>query len=659
MPDLRTKHSMKSSSSSIFNSFPLHLFGLKLLLITGICLFCKKEVFAARSLPMDQINDAAHSTQWRRLLHYDKSFLFGDRSLNDGKGFFFSRHGKTDLKAELIATLDAMNQIDIQMTELKIHPQCAFPARKRFLESIGLKLETAVECPELDRFKARFRNPQTLSVVFSTAYPNNPASMFGHSFLKFHSDSGSDLTDLGIDYAARVPPDEHPLAFIFFGIFGGYRGQWSTNSYHQKVKEYAQSENRDLWEYELNFTPEETLFLIEHIWELELNGHFDYFFFDENCSYHILAAIEAIKPDWNLTQHKIYVIPGESIKNLTDQPGAVRQVHFRPSAQTKWRNQIEKLPASQRALVRTAIQKRRLAGTESTEALSGLIAYMQFLDAKKKGKLTETERGFQQALWKERATRGPEPHFLKPEPPKPSTRPDFGHDAYSLTIEQTLRDRRDRSSLGSTTQLRIKSAYHDLLNRDEGFRKYSHIDFPAIQLQFDNDLNEFRIDEVNFLAITSMTPIEFDSKSFSWSFESGINTPRDYGCLSCRHGFLEGGIGASTNLWTHKQLAYLLFLGRPEISRPLGRGYRILTGAEFGMFFNSELNLKVQVGIRDLWDLTSPSISANRISTWFVRGAFYLDKNLELRFETELLRPEGRRDFRQVQNTLSLSFFFR
>lgn len=39
--------------------------------------------------------------------------------------------------------------------------------------------------------------------------------------------------------------------------------------YYRKVKEYGDFESRDLWEYELNLTPEETRFLVSHIWEMQ------------------------------------------------------------------------------------------------------------------------------------------------------------------------------------------------------------------------------------------------------------------------------------------------------------------------------------------------------------------------------------------------------
>ena len=39
--------------------------------------------------------------------------------------------------------------------------------------------------------------------------------------------------------------------------------------YYRKVKEYGDFESRDLWEYELDLNPEESRFMVEHIWEMQ------------------------------------------------------------------------------------------------------------------------------------------------------------------------------------------------------------------------------------------------------------------------------------------------------------------------------------------------------------------------------------------------------
>ena len=132
------------------------------------------------------INETARSDKWLKLVHYKSSFPFRKhKSQLDGESFFFSPVGKYNPEAELKATVEAFSK-DLKIGKRKQHPQCAFPARYRFLKkTLGLKL-TDVACPQFDEF-FKMLDPESVTLVFSTAYPNNPASMFGHVFLKISS----------------------------------------------------------------------------------------------------------------------------------------------------------------------------------------------------------------------------------------------------------------------------------------------------------------------------------------------------------------------------------------------------------------------------------------------------------------------------------------
>src|SRR5215831_3748120 len=44
------------------------------------------------------------------------------------------------------------------------------------------------------------------------------------------------------------------IAYPIQGIFGFYKGYFSTIPYYFKFNEYPDTENRDIWEYRLNFT---------------------------------------------------------------------------------------------------------------------------------------------------------------------------------------------------------------------------------------------------------------------------------------------------------------------------------------------------------------------------------------------------------------------
>jgi hypothetical protein len=75
----------------------------------------------------------ASRREWLDLGHYRPNLLRpGHTSLIDSPGFFNAADGKVDPEAELAATLAAFFD-DARLSEGAQHPQCAFPARYRWL----------------------------------------------------------------------------------------------------------------------------------------------------------------------------------------------------------------------------------------------------------------------------------------------------------------------------------------------------------------------------------------------------------------------------------------------------------------------------------------------------------------------------------------------
>ncbi|NIY13482.1 MAG: DUF4105 domain-containing protein, partial [Nitrospinaceae bacterium] len=73
------------------------------------------------------------------------------------------------------------------------------------------------------------------------------------------------------------------------------------------------------WEYELNLTPDQMDYLLRHIWELG-EIYFDYYYLQENCSYHMLTTLEAAVPDLHLSDRFFFSVqPADTLKLLTEQ----------------------------------------------------------------------------------------------------------------------------------------------------------------------------------------------------------------------------------------------------------------------------------------------------------------------------------------------------
>ena len=286
---------------------------------------------------------------WLRLGHWRKRFFGGWESEADGPGLFLSAQGKRDPAAELEATLTgffahgdgAPEGAKLADPSLE-HPQCRFPARFAWLAAalqIDLGRLPPRSCPRFEAFWRRV-SAKSVSLVFSSYYLNNPASAFGHTFLRLGKDevaSGGerlDLIDQAVDFAAATDTS-NAILYAFEGLFGFFRGEFSARPYFYKVREYADYESRDLWEYELALDQRQLGMLVAHLWELGQTW-FDYYYVTENCSYHILGALEGADSNLELlSQLGPATLPADSVKALFANPGLVRAVRFRPSGRTQ------------------------------------------------------------------------------------------------------------------------------------------------------------------------------------------------------------------------------------------------------------------------------------------------------------------------------------
>ncbi len=604
------------------------------------------------------LKEVAASKSWHALMHYEPNWMGRVRSLLDGQGFFFSPNGKYDPYSELEASLKAMGQA-LAVGKFKLHPQCAFPERFRYLRTtfkMNLKIEP---CPKIEEYMRTFNDPQAVSVVFSSAYPNNPASMFGHTFLRIHSSRRTDLLDVGVNFAAFVPPDENGFAFVWFGTTGGYKGAWSTEPYYVKVNDYSNFESRDLWEYELNLTQDEVVRLLHHFWELETNSNFDYYFFDENCSYQILAAVTAIKPDWDILQHRIYVIPGETVKNIAYIPGVVRNVKFRPSAHNRVHNRYWALTDSEQeeffALVKG---EKPVQESRSRFVLDTVAAYFDYLRNEKKGAYKETYEKRREELLSHRATLGvaTDAELARVRPADGTTQPDLGHEPYVWRIGGGVRGR-NRSGK-SFASLQLKSAYHDLLNNDQGFTRWSHIDFPWVEFQYSELDHNLWLEQLGGLAVSSFHPWTKIDRRPSWRFNSGIFTARDYGCDDCRHLTVEAAIGAAVSVDGHRSVVYGLAGAKLDFYSQLERGYRYGPQIEIGWLASFSERYKVRLSALGQWDVDQKSRPQYSTLTR-LDHAYSLSKNRELRHSNLLQVPTEHNHLQWWESRLEYLIFFR
>ena len=145
--------------------------------------------------------------QWRALLYYTPTTATA--SIIDDQRFFLSPNGKTNLEEELNATLDEF----FKNTKENESPQCRFRARFLWLNQFldfSAKGFTIASCP---RFNDRYQsvNPESITLIFPSAFLNNPASSFGHTLLRIDQagqKADSKLLAYTASYAAAVNDED-------------------------------------------------------------------------------------------------------------------------------------------------------------------------------------------------------------------------------------------------------------------------------------------------------------------------------------------------------------------------------------------------------------------------------------------------------------------
>ena len=458
----------------------------------------------------------ANTRAWRDLVHYERGrFGRGWKSLVVSPEFFLAPQGRENPQQELEATL-ASFFIDREETDQVQHPQCAFIARYHWLRE-QLDFDPARLAPQpCRRFEDWYAtiDPAQVTMVFPAAYLNSPSSMFGHTLLRVdpHGE-GTRLNSYAINYAAQTT-ETNGLAFAVLGLTGGYPGNFSIVPYYSKVKEYSAIENRDIWEYELNLNQAELRRLLEHAWELG-PVHFDYYFFDDNCSYMLLALLDVARPGMNLTDDfDLYAIPSDTVRAVLAEEEMLSRVNYRPSNQTEIAHRAQFLDAQEQDLAMALAsgtvapgdsQMQELPGTQRGRVLDVASRYVQYRAGETSVELRR-DRYIELLRARSRIAGGE----TTPPVAVPASRPDEGHGSGRLAVGG------GRVAGHDFAELRFRPAYHDLMDPSAGYTPGAQINFLDTTVRYEADSESWRLHRFDLVDVFSLTPRTRLFQPISW-----------------------------------------------------------------------------------------------------------------------------------------------
>ncbi len=482
--------------------------------------------------------DPALADPWLKLLRYKPHTISaGFESQIDAPQFFLSPNGKSDPRAEWIVTLNALK------TDPKI--KCRFPARHLLVNGKSTQsIRELDSCSEFQNFRDILK-AKSVSLIFSSYFLNNPSSAFGHVFLRFNqssSEGGPELLDHAIDFAANVDT-QNALIYGIKGIFGMFKGTFSLKPYFFQVRQYAAFESRDLWSYRLRLSQDQVDYLIAHLWEVG-QGWIDYYYFDENCAYHILGAIEATRPDLALTEAlPPYVIPIDVVRilktnNLLDEPS------YRPSVKTSLDHRLSVLNSDQLIQVRLWTDLNESGPTaavaEDASTLDAALDSMDYLypyevqlphsDASKRKSLLGRLRAETKVA--------SQPLALRPDP---LTQPHLAHKTSLISVGSGF-SQTDRAF----TDIRFRPVFHDFLDPSAGLPQYAEIKFFDASVRWLINEQKIFLKDLTIFEVLSLTPWESVYKPLSWHLRVGAQTNDERTCRHCLSLSTEGGAGLSS-----------------------------------------------------------------------------------------------------------------
>lgn len=488
----------------------------------------------------------ADRRDWHVLLHYRSRALgSGVASDADDPRFFLAPEGKTDPAAELAATLAAFFSGDAVGADPQ-PAQCAFVARYTWLRrelDFDARRLPALPCKAYLHWKTDL-DAEAATLVFTSAYLNNPASLFGHTLLRLDRSDASGSTQLLAQAVSYAADDRGSTGLMYGvnGVSGGFTGYFELQSYDRLVRNYSDIENRDIWEYRLNLTPGQMERLVAHLWELR-GVRFDYYFFTENCAWQLLTLLEAADPTRKLSDRFVlWVAPPDVLRLLGDESGLVVSVTPRPARGSAIRRRYAALDVPERAQAKAIRDDVRHIGNPAFRALAperqALLLDLA-LDLRQGG--ARMAKPLQAEA--EPASSDEDTHRLL------SARSAVGQRAPSVDIapyagrpEAGHASHRTGLAVGQRNgqgfiELNARASFHDLLEADAGYAPEAGIELLGASLRHDPATGRTRLNELTLLSIESLPPFNPLLPRPAWRAQAGwMPSPRRDcdGCLAFR-----------------------------------------------------------------------------------------------------------------------------
>ncbi len=521
-----------------------------------LALLSSWPVSGSPSLNEKQIN------QWSKLLH----FKDGSSTISSPE-FFLSENGSFNAEAEFIATLNAF-------TAPSSIAHCRYPARYIWVkDSFDSDLDLSLQdCEDYQQW-IQHSKTESVSLVYVTGYLGNPASFFGHLMMKFNrqGDNKADieLLDTGINFGANAHPDDNPVKYVLYGIFGGYTATYTTATYYLHTGNYAENEQRELWEYELSLTKQEVALIEAHLFELQ-NVDFSYYFLSDNCSTAFKDILNivleqpldtGIQP-WDMPIDIFHAIPDVQHQG---QP-LVKKVNQRLSKYSRIQNKYLALSNAERqqalsiaknlSELEPFMQSGDFSEYEKAKVLDVLTEYTELLIVTK----NEADTNYREQKRKLLLARLQFDSFSVDWPESKAKPPHQAQLPFSLGIGSGY-----SNDYGGYVSLRGHGAYYDFLSIDAARLKDSALTVMDTELHITDD--KLRLKRLDFLNVASLNTNDvdlFENDRLAWQLALSLEHSKCH-YDECYRSYFKGYLGFATRQ-SHRLSAYAMAGGQVDFA---------------------------------------------------------------------------------------------
>lgn len=350
--------------------------------------------------------------------------------------------------------------------------------------------------------------------------------MFGHTLLRLDPKDEEENTtwlSMAVNFGANIQNSDNSISFAFKGLAGGYSGNFIVNPYYTKIKEYNRQENRDIWEYPLNLSPDETERMVRHLWELK-GINFDYYFFDENCSYRLLELLEVARPSLKLTeQFGLTAIPVDTVRSI-DQADLITDIHYRPSQATRIRFLLKRLSRSEQNLVLQLSQNaelikstdfKQLSPDKKNIVLDAAYRYLRF----QQNDNGRTEDNAKNSFLILQAVNAIDNFQSAKVSFTDQQKPEKGHLSKRIRIAAGSDNIKGSDNL-AYTELQFRMSFHSLEDNLNGFLEGAQINIVSFALRANKE--DVQLQQLDLIDIFSLSPRNQFFQPLSWRVYTGL-----------------------------------------------------------------------------------------------------------------------------------------